>query len=202
MRKFIVLLTVSFVCLCADAQVFKFKKGVYDTGEKYAETISMEPQKVIEQKDSKTYVLGNMIVSDHLKTGPRMGLSIWQILDPLKRVERILKMKDGIMKITLSNGEVLSHEILGIIDAETKMGKEVVLIFSLGLFDSSNTIANKYELYKRIFYMIKQLSQYDIVKIQVNDVVFNFSKSVPAKEAYPFRTAETFKAMMNYVMSK
>ena len=82
------------------------------------------------------------------------------------------------------------------------MGKEAALIFSLGLFDSSNTIANKYELYKRLVYMINQLSNYDIVKIQVNNIVFNFSKSVVAEGASPFKTSATFKAMMNYIMSK
>ena len=202
MKQKLVFLTVSFVWLSASAQVFKFEKGVSDTGEKYAETILMEPQKVIEQKDSKTYILGNMFVGEDSKTGPRMGLLIWQISDPLNRVEKILKMQDGIIKITLSNGEVLSHEIFGIIDNHNKMGKEAALIFSLGLFDSSNTIANKYELYKRLVYMINQLSNYDIVKIQVNNIVFNFSKSVVAEGASPFKTSATFKAMMNYIMSK
>ena len=204
MKKIYLFIVVLFICQNIKGQIFEYETGINAKGEKYAETKAMDPQKVIEQKGNEIYLLGNMHLRIGDKVGPVLYFMVWDFweCDPLKRVEKLLNMTNGTLKITLADGEVLSTQYLGSLNMHPKIGVEAAIeIYFWGL-DTSDPKYNQLETNKKIAYMVNRFCFDDIKKIQVNDVVFNFSKNIEAKGSFPFKTAETFKSMIKVLLNK
>ena len=204
MKKFYLFFAILFICQNINGQIFEYETGINVQGQKYCETKDIDPQKLIEQKGRDIYILGNMYLKIGEKVGPVLYLMVWDFgeCDPLNRVKKLLNMKNGTLKITLTNGEVFSTDHLHIIDMENKIGVEAAIKIPFLLLDTSDPNNNKLETNERIADIVSRFCYYDIKKIQVNDVVFNFSKNVEVKGTFPFKTADTFHSMLKELLKK
>lgn len=196
MKKFIFILSLLCFSINMIGQSFPFSIETNSSGFPYASTKSNNPIKVIEC-NGEDIVSGDILL---VKMASSMGISLSysDTSDENNKVDKIIKMeKKGKIAITLSNNEVLDGQYHQIIESDYIFSRVSILSSTIAFKSSLKDLTNL-SVKEVDQYICNQLSTYDIKRVQIGDVIFNYLTTPEALlhdwDAFP--TAATIKAMI------